>query len=117
MELVTKNNVQKFIESNQKALIMLGASWCFPCKRIKQKLPIIQEGFDLIRIAYLDIDEAQEFAQNLKVMAVPTFALYVNGKLIKSIPTSDENVVRDILLEARKLQHLTSIIAYVMLSV
>jgi thioredoxin 1 len=103
MTNLTKDTIDNFIKSNDKVLIQFGALWCNPCARIKKRMPDIQKGFDLISIAYLDIDEAQEFAQNLKVMAVPTFALYSNGKLIKSIPTSDENVIRDILLEARKL--------------
>jgi hypothetical protein len=36
-------------------------------------------------------------------MAVPTFALYHKGKLVKMQPTSDENVIREILNDARKL--------------
>jgi thioredoxin 1 len=102
MEFVNSKTVQNFIDKNPSAVVMLGASWCFPCKRIKQKLPVIQEGFDVVRIAYLDVDEAQEFAKSLNIMAVPTFALYSNGKLIKTIPTSDENVIRELLMEARK---------------
>jgi thioredoxin 1 len=103
MTNLTKDTVKDFIKSNQTVLIQLSGSWCAPCQRIKRRMPDIQKGFDLISIGYLDIDEAQEFAQSLKIQAVPTFALYNNGVLVKTIPTSDENVIREILNDARKL--------------
>jgi len=68
-------------------------------------MPDIQKGFDLISFGYVDVDEAQQHdrVKELRLMAVPTFALYHNGKLVKSQPTSDENVVIGMLTEARKL--------------
>jgi thioredoxin-like negative regulator of GroEL len=103
MTNLTKDTIDNFIKSNDKVLIQFGALWCNPCARIKKRMPDIRKGFDTISIGYLDIDEAQEFAQSLKIQAVPTFALYNNGVLVKTIPTSDENVIREILNDARKL--------------
>ena len=103
MTNLTKDTVKDFIKSNQTVLIQLSGSWCAPCQRIKRRMPDIQKGFDLISIGYLDIDEAQEFAQSLKIQAVPTFALYHKGKLVKMQPTSDESVIIGMLTDARKL--------------
>ena len=117
MTELTKDTIDSFIKSNETAFLQLGASWCMPCGRIKKRMPEIQKGFDTISFGQVDVDNAQEFAQSLKIMAVPTFALYHNGKLVKTQPTSDENAIREMLNEARKLQHLTSIIPCVMVLV
>ena len=103
MTNLTRDTIDDFIKSNDKVLIQFGALWCNPCARIKKRMPDIQKGFDLISFGYADVDEMQDYAQKLKLMAVPTFALYHNGQLVKMQPTSDENVIIGILTDARKL--------------
>ena len=103
MTNLTKDTIDEFIQTNQTVLIQFSAIWCQPCQRIKKRMPDIQKGFDLISIAYADVDEMQDYAQKLKLMAVPTFALYHKGKLVKMQPTSDESVIIGMLTDARKL--------------
>jgi thioredoxin 1 len=103
MTNLTKDTIDNFISTNQTVLIQFGAIWCMPCNRIKKRMPDIQKGFDLISIGYADVDEMQDYAQKLKLMAVPTFALYHKGKLVKMQPTSDESVIIGMLTDARKL--------------
>lgn len=105
MTNLTSDTIEQFINSNSTVLIQYGSTWCQPCKLIKKRMPDIQKGFDLISFGYVDVDEAQQHdrVKELKLMAVPTFALYHNGKLVKSQPTSDENAVIAILNDARKL--------------
>jgi len=103
MTNLTRDTIDNFIKSNDKVLIQFGAVWCMPCNRIKKRMPDIQKGFDLISIAYADVDEMQDYAQKLKLMAVPTFALYHKGQLVKMQPTSDESVIIGMLNDARKL--------------
>ena len=105
MTNLTNDTIEDFIKSNTTVLLQFGAVWCMPCKLIKKRMPDIQKGFDLISFGYVDVDEAQQHdrVKELRLMAVPTFALYHNGKLVKSQPTSDENAVIAILNDARKL--------------
>jgi thioredoxin 1 len=105
MTNLTKDTIESFIKSNDKVLIQYGSTWCQPCQRIKKRMPNIQQGFDLIPIAYVDVDELQQHdrVKELKLMAVPTFVLYHKGKIVKSQPTSDENVIIGMLNDARKL--------------
>jgi thiol-disulfide isomerase/thioredoxin len=105
MTNLTRDTIDDFISTNQTVLIQFGAVWCQPCARIKKRMPDIQQGFDLIPIAYVDVDELQQHdrVKELKLMAVPTFVLYHKGKIVKSQPTSDENVIIGMLNDARKL--------------
>ena len=103
MTNLTRDTIDDFIKSIDKVLIQFGALWCNPCARIKKRMPDIQKGFDLISFGYADVDEMQDYAQKLKLMAVPTFALYHKGQLVKMQPTSDENVIIAMLSETRKL--------------
>jgi thiol-disulfide isomerase/thioredoxin len=105
MTNLTKDTIDEFIQTNQTVLIQFSTIWCQPCQRIKKRMPDIQKGFDLISFGYVDVDEAQEHdrVKELRLMAVPTFAIYHNGKLVKSQPTSDENAIVAMLSETRKL--------------
>ena len=105
MTNLTSDTIEQFINSNSTVLIQYGSTWCQPCQRIKKRMPNIQQGFDLIPIAYVDVDELQQHdrVKELKLMAVPTFVLYYKGKIVKSQPTSDENVIIGMLNDARKL--------------
>ena len=105
MTNLTNETIDDFIRSNDTVFIQYGAVWCQPCQRIKKRMPDIQKGFDLIPIAYVDVDELQQHdrVKELKLMAVPTFVLYHKGKIVKSQPTSDENIIIGMLTEARKL--------------
>lgn len=99
---LTKDTIKSFIENNQTVFIQLSADWCPPCKRLKSRIPDIQKGFENVSFGYVDIDSMEDYAKSLNVLAVPTIAIYSNGKLVKTQPTSDENVIRTMLIEAQK---------------
>ena len=104
MKNVNESDVRDFVKSNPKALVMVGAiSWCQPCRVLKPRVLNMETDYDTVSFAYLDIDEGQIWAKEHNVMAVPTFILYVDGKIVRAMPTSNEMGVRDLLSLTKKL--------------
>ena len=104
MKTVNNESVREFVKSNPKALVMVGSqNWCQPCRVLKPKIINMEADYDTISFAYLDIDEGQEWAKQHNIMAVPTFVLYVDGKIARAMPTSNEMGVRDLLSLVKKL--------------
>ena len=52
--------------------VLLGASWCAPCKMVKQFLDNRGITYEYIDI---DTDEGMEMAQDYKVRGVPTMVI------------------------------------------
>lgn len=103
MTYVNEQAVREFTNTHPKSLVMVGASWCQPCRVIKPKVINMEADYDTVSFAYLDIDDGQTWAKEHNIMAVPTFVLYVDGKIVRAMPTSNEMGVRDLLSLVKKL--------------
>jgi thioredoxin 1 len=62
-------------------VVMFGASWCMPCRSAKPKVEKLSDSSN-VPVAYLDIDDAQDYAQSLGIQSVPTFIRFQNGSPI-----------------------------------
>ena len=103
MTYVNEQAVREFTKTHPKSLVMVGASWCQPCRVIKPKVINMEADYDTVSFAYLDIDDGQTWAKEHNIMAVPTFVLYVDGKIVRAMPTSNEMGIRDLLSLVKKL--------------
>ena len=103
MTYVNEQAVRESTNTHPKSLIMVGASWCQPCRVIKPKVINMEADYDTVSFAYLDIDDGQTWAKEHNIMAVPTFVLYVDGKIVRAMPTSNEMGIRDLLSLVKKL--------------
>ena len=64
-------------------LVDFWAPWCGPCRALAPNLEKAAEAFDgKIRICKYNVDEAQEYANQLGIRSIPTLAVYKNGELI-----------------------------------
>ena len=79
-----KDGFEKVKEST-KALVDCYATWCGPCKMLS---PIIDElanevtSYDFFKV---DIDEAEEIAEEYGIMSIPTLLIFNNGELKEKI--------------------------------
>mmetsp|Transcript_5867 Transcript_5867/g.4865 ORF Transcript_5867/g.4865 Transcript_5867/m.4865 type:complete len:82 (+) Transcript_5867:3-248(+) len=65
------------------------ASWCGPCKQVTPYIENLAKNNDKVSFIKIDIDDFDEMAQENKVMSVPTFAFYKDGKEVQRVTGAD----------------------------
>lgn len=74
------------LQSGRPVLVDIWATWCAPCRRTE---PIIEElaaeHGDKLRFVKLDADANVETVTKYGIVSIPTFNLYVDGELVKSL--------------------------------
>ena len=62
-------------------LVVVGASWCDPCKKVKAELPALLEGLvGELLVKHLDVDEDEEECDEINVTKIPTLVFRYGGK-------------------------------------
>lgn len=79
---VNDTNFQnEVLDSNLPVIVDFSATWCGPCKMLA---PIIEELAnqykDKLKVCKSDIDESNQTATKLGIMAVPTIIFFKDGK-------------------------------------
>ena len=81
--ILTLDHYRSLIASG-KVVVFFTASWCGPCKKIKQNLwPELRNVYgqvSSIAFVMIDVDKNPEIAEAEGVNALPTFKFYTNGR-------------------------------------
>ena len=76
-----KSTFQELIQSETPVLVDFWATWCGPCKTMHPVLDELQSELGgRVRIVKIDVDQNLDLAVQMKVMGVPTFALFQKGQ-------------------------------------
>ena len=91
----------ELVESDYiNSLILFGASWCQPCKKLKPVIEEISSDYENVNFIYVDADSSIELVQEHKILSVPTVKLFVNGEEKRSflglLPKTDYTGVLDL---------------------
>ena len=65
-----------------KQLIIFSASWCGPCKSLKQV--VFNNNLPVDKIHSIDVDDSPEFAKEYGVRGVPTVFVIEDDKPVRS---------------------------------
>ncbi|MBM3894310.1 FAD-binding protein [Candidatus Dependentiae bacterium] len=90
----TIKELNTILKENDAVFIDCYAHWCPPCKRLKPLLEKIyaENRYPQVYIACVDVDEAQEIAEELGVQSLPTLLSFKRSKLTgKSLGFKNES--------------------------
>ncbi|EEQ98241.1 thioredoxin, putative [Perkinsus marinus ATCC 50983] len=72
------------------------ASWCGPCKQVTPYIENLAKNNEKVSFIKIDIDDFDDMAQENKVMSVPTFAFYKDGKEVQRVTGADPVKIEEI---------------------
>lgn len=79
--LTADNFKEKVVEAKGTVLVDFFATWCGPCKMIAAAVEQLSKDYEGKAAVYkLDVDEAQEIAQEYGIMSIPTLVFFKDGK-------------------------------------
>lgn len=78
----TADNFQaEVMESSIPVLVDFYADWCGPCKMMGPIVKALAEKYDgKVKVGKINVDEQPTLAQQYKVMSIPTFVIFKDGK-------------------------------------
>jgi len=68
------------LKSEKPVLVDFYADWCGPCKMTAPVLEKLSETIPQIEFAKINVDDAQELAQEYQVMSIPNLVVFKDGE-------------------------------------
>lgn len=96
---ITEDNLQELISTQNKVVVQYGASWCGNCRIMKPKFKKMASENEDIPFYYVDAEKFVESRKLANVSNLPTFATFVDGKLVGEVQTNKAEVFTDLVKE------------------
>jgi len=94
-----EDNLGEVLSSNKKVMVQYGATWCGNCRLTKPKFKRLSNENEDITFLYVDAEKLPGTRQFADVSNLPTFAGFVDGKLVKQSQGNKIEVIQDVLHE------------------
>lgn len=98
LELDT-DTLQNVVRDNSKVMVQYSASWCGNCRIMKPKFKRMSTENDDITFVVINAEKNPESRKLADVSNLPTFAAFVDGKLVNQVQTNKADVLADLVSE------------------
>lgn len=96
---LNEDTLQNIVESNEKVVVQFSASWCGNCRIMKPKFKKLSTENENITFVIVDAENSPESRKLANVSNLPTFATFVNGKLVNETQTNKAEVLTELVNE------------------
>lgn len=90
------DTLQNIVDSNKKVVVQYSASWCGNCRIMKPKFKKLAAENEDVAFVYIDAENAPESRKLANVCNLPTFAAFVDGKLVNETQTNKAEVLNEL---------------------
>lgn len=94
-----QDNLQELVTGNKKVMVQFSASWCGNCRIMKPKFKKLATEKESITFVVVDAEKFPESRKLANVSNLPTFASFVDGKLVNQTQTNKAEVLTDLVNE------------------
>ena len=99
LQELSQDNLGEIVSGSQKVVVQYSATWCGNCRIMKPKFKkLASENEDVVFV----IADAEKFPESRKfadVSNLPTFATFVDGKIVNQTQTNEFDVLKDLVNE------------------
>ena len=79
---ITKDNFEtEIINSATPVVVDFWATWCGPCQTMGPVVDELAQEFTDVKVGKVNVDEQMALAREYKVMSIPTFLVFKDGKV------------------------------------
>ena len=96
---LNEDTLQNIVDTNEKVVVQFSASWCGNCRIMKPKFKKLSTENENIAFVLVDAENSPESRKLANVSNLPTFATFVNGKLVNETQTNKAEVLTDLVNE------------------
>ena len=96
---IEQDNLAEVVASYDVVVVQYAASWCGNCRIMKPKFKKMATENENITFVLVDAENAPESRKLANVSNLPTFATFVNGKLLNETQTNKADVLAELVAE------------------
>jgi thiol-disulfide isomerase/thioredoxin len=93
------DTLQEVVNSNKKVAVQFSASWCGNCRIMKPKFKKLATEKEGITFVIVDAEKFPESRKLANVSNLPTFATFVDGKLVGETQTNKQEILNELIDE------------------
>ena len=94
-----EDNFQKILNENETVVVQYTAAWCGNCRVMKPKFKKMATENTAVSFVIIDAENAPLSRKLADVSNLPTFATFLNGKLLNETQTNKAEVLADLVNE------------------
>lgn len=96
---LTEDTLADLVNQNNKVVVQFSASWCGNCRIMKPKFKKLATENEAITFVLVDAENSPESRKLANVSNLPTFATFVDGKLVNETQTNKQEVLIELVNE------------------
>ena len=98
---LNEDTLQDLVSKNEKVIVQYSASWCGNCRIMKPKFKKLASENENLTFVLVDAENSPESRKLANVSNLPTFATFVNGKLVNETQTNKAEVLAELVNEIK----------------
>ena len=96
---LNEDTLQVLVSNKEKVVVQFSASWCGNCRIMKPKFKKLASENENLTFVLVDAENSPESRKLANVSNLPTFATFVNGKLVNETQTNKAEILAELVNE------------------
>ena len=81
INLTTENFEEEVLNAKEPVVVDFWATWCGPCQTLGPVVDELAQELTDVKVGKVNVDEQMVLAREYKVMSIPTFLVFKDGKV------------------------------------